>query len=88
LKIKQALILAGGLGTRLGKKSQNCPKPMQPINNEPFLNNILWNLKRYGIKEIILLVSYLAENFKNYYINGKEFGLKISYVKEEIPAGT
>ena len=39
--IKQAVILAGGLGRRLGDKSLNCPKPMQLVNNEPFLNNII-----------------------------------------------
>ena len=42
MRIKQALILAGGLGKRLGVKSMNCPKPMQPVNGEPFLNNLIF----------------------------------------------
>ena len=88
MKIKQALIFAGGLRTRLGEKSRNFPKPVQDIDNEPFLNNILWNLKRYDINEVILLVSYLSENFRNYYKNADSFGLNISYFNEEIPAGT
>ena len=86
--IKQAVILAGGLGKRLGDKSLNCPKPMQLVNNEPFLNNIIWNLERHGIKNIILSIGYLANHFKNYYGDGSKFGVKISYVEEEFPAGT
>ena len=64
LRIKQALILAGGLGKRLGKESVNCPKPMQMINGEPFLNNLIWNLKRQNIKKIILSIGYLSQKFK------------------------
>ena len=86
--IRQAVILAGGFGKRLGDKSLNCPKPMQLINNEPFLNNIIWNLKRHDIKDIILSVGYLAENFKDYYGDGSKFGVRISYVEEKTPAGT
>ena len=86
--IKQAVILAGGLGKRLGDKSLNCPKPMQLVNNEPFLNNVIWNLERHGIKNIILSIGYLANHFRNYYGDGSKFGVKISYVEEEFPAGT
>ena len=86
--IKQAVILAGGLGKRLGDKSLNCPKPMQLVNNEPFLNNIIWNLERHGIKNVILSIGYLASHFRNYYGDGSKFGVKISYVEEEFPAGT
>ena len=70
MKLKQALILAGGLGTRLGEKSKDCPKPMQLINQEPFLNNIIWNLKRHDITDIILSIGYLPERFKEYYGTG------------------
>lgn len=86
--IRQAVILAGGFGRRLGDKSLNCPKPMQLINNEPFLNNIIWNLKRHDIKDIVLSIGYLAKNFKDYYGDGSKFGVRISYVEETTPAGT
>ena len=56
MRVNQALVLAGGLGTRLGERTKNCPKPMQLINGEPFLNNIIWNLKRHDIKIIILSI--------------------------------
>ena len=85
--IRQAVILAGGFGKRLGDKSFNCPKPMQLINNEPFLNNIIWNLKRHDINDLILSIGYLAKNFKDYYGNGYNFGVNISYVEEKTPAG-
>ena len=61
---------------------------MQLINNEPFLNNIIWNLKRHDIKDIILSVGYLAKNFRDYYEDGSKFGVRISYVEEKTPAGT
>ena len=88
LRIKQALILAGGLGKRLGKESVNCPKPMQMINGEPFLNNLIWNLKRQNIKKIILSIGYLSEKFKEYYDRGQNMGVEIIYVNEHIPLGT
>ena len=86
--IEQAVILAGGLDKRIGNKSLNLPKTMQLFNSEPFLNNIIWNLARHGIKNIILSIDYLADHFRNYYGNGSEFGVKISYVEEEFPSGT
>lgn len=88
MKLKQALILAGGLGTRLGEKSKDCPKPMQLINQEPFLNNIIWNLKRHDITDIILSIGYLPERFKEYYGTGQNFDVKIRFVQEDKPAGT
>ena len=69
MRVSQALILAGGLGTRLGKKTLKCPKPMLLVNGEPFLNNIIWNLKRHGINKIVLSIGYRAEDFKQYYGN-------------------
>ena len=88
MRLKQALILAGGMGKRLGEKSKYCPKPMQLINGEPFLNNIIWNLKRHDIKDIILSIGYLSEKFKQYYGDGQNHDVKIRLVKEDKPAGT
>ena len=88
LVIKQAVILAGGFGKRLGERSLNCPKPMQLINKKPFLDNIIWNLKRHDIKDIILSIGYLAKNFKDYYGNGSKLGVKITFVEEQQPEGT
>lgn len=85
--ITTAIILAGGFGTRLQSVISDLPKPMAPINGEPFLNYQLNYLKHYGIKKVILSVGYLSEKIKDYY--GFSFnGLEIDYVVEENPLGT
>lgn len=85
--ITTAIILAGGFGTRLQSLVSDLPKPMAPINNEPFLNYQLNYLKHYGIKNVILSVGYLSEKIKNFYGNNFN-GLTIDYVVEETPLGT
>lgn len=85
--ITTAIILAGGFGTRLQSVVSDLPKPMAPINGEPFLNFQLNYLKHYGIKNVILSVGYLSEKIKEYY--GSTFnGINIEYVIEETPLGT
>lgn len=85
--ITSAIILAGGFGTRLQSVVNDLPKPMAPINGEPFLNYQLNYLKHYGIKNVILSVGYLSEKIKAFY--GTNFnGLTIDYVVEETPLGT
>ena len=82
--ITTAVILAGGFGTRLQSVVVDIPKPMAPINGEPFLNYQIYYLKHFGIKKVILSVGYLSEKIKNYY--GSNFiGLEIDYVTEESP---
>jgi len=88
MTIEQAIILAGGLGTRLGNLSKGCPKSMQLINNKPFMNYIFFNLKRHGIKKILISVGYLGNKIKSYYGDGKEYGLSIKYAEESEPLGT
>ena len=79
IKIKQAVILAGGLGTRLRPLTNDLPKPMIPINNKPFLEHLIGLLKQNGIKEIVLLLGYLPEKIKEYFGNGSKFGVRIEY---------
>lgn len=79
-----AIVLAGGLGTRLGELTSNCPKPMLPINNKPFLDYVLSYLDGQGITETIMAVSYLSKQIEDYYSN--QSGVKFSV--EEHPAGT
>ena len=77
--VKQAVILAGGRGTRLGTLTDNLPKPMIPINRKPFLEYLLDLLKENGIEEVILLLGYLPEKIKKYFGNGSKFGINIKY---------
>ena len=79
IKIKQAVILAGGIGTRLKPLTNNLPKPMIPINRKPFLEYLIDLLKENGIKEAVLLLGYLPDKIREYFGNGSDFGIKIKY---------
>ncbi|EGK7522359.1 NTP transferase domain-containing protein [Campylobacter lari] len=83
----QAIVLAGGLGTRLKSVVQDLPKPMAPINGKPFLAFVLEYLKKQGITEVILSVSYKYELIQEYFKD--EFdGMKIRYNIEKELLGT
>jgi D-glycero-D-manno-heptose 1,7-bisphosphate phosphatase len=79
MKIKQAVILAGGQGTRLRPLTFDTPKPLIKINGIPFLEYLLTLLKENGIKEVVILVGYLGEMVENYFGDGRKFGLKLKY---------
>ncbi|OEW86801.1 D-glycero-D-manno-heptose 1-phosphate guanosyltransferase [Campylobacter jejuni] len=83
----QAIILCGGLGTRLKSVIKDIPKPMAPINDKPFLEFIFEHLKKQGIKEVILAVSYKYEVIKEYF-KDEFLGIKIKYSIEKEPLGT
>ncbi len=76
----KALILAGGLGTRLRPLSRNVPKPMVPIVNRPLLEHTILHLKRHNITDMIFLLYYLPEVIKSHFKDGSEFGVRISYM--------
>ncbi|HEA6928460.1 nucleotidyltransferase family protein [Campylobacter lari] len=83
----QAIVLAGGLGTRLKSVVQDLPKPMAPINGKPFLTFVLEYLKKQGITEVILSVSFKYELIQEYFED--EFdGIKIRYNIENELLGT
>jgi histidinol-phosphate phosphatase family protein len=79
LSIKQAVILAGGKGTRLQPLTDTIPKPMVLMNGKPFLEYLVELLKENGICEIILLLGYLPEKIIEYFGEGARFGVKIKY---------
>ncbi|HEG2599170.1 TPA: nucleotidyltransferase family protein [Campylobacter jejuni] len=83
----QAIVLAGGLGTRLKSVVQDLPKPMAPINGKPFLAFVLEYLKKQGITEVILSVSYKYELIQEYFKDEFE-GMKIRYNIEKELLGT
>ena len=87
--IRQAVILAGGKGTRLGEITRAVPKPMLPIaGGRPFLDYLLEMIERHGYHDIILLGGYLGEVLKAAY-NGRRIGdAKIRVLREEVPLGT
>lgn len=84
----QAVILAGGFGTRLGELVKDKPKPMMDINGHPFLEYLIKYLKKIGITKFILCTGYKHESIAEYFTNGSKFGIEISYSREYEPLGT
>lgn len=84
----KAVILAGGLGTRLRQLTVDMPKPMIKINGRPFLCHQLELLKKNSVEDILICVGYLKEKIVNYFGNGSKIGLRIEYSIEEDFLGT
>jgi mannose-1-phosphate guanylyltransferase len=78
----QAVILAGGLGTRLGVLTRDMPKVMLPFNGRPFLHYIIKLLKEQEIKDIVICTGYLGEQVKDFLGNGSRLSLNIKYSEE------
>ncbi len=83
-----AVILAAGYGTRLSRVVCDAPKPMALINQKPFLFYLLNNIKGFGVKNFVICVSHLKNVVKEYFNNGEELGINISYSEETEPSGT
>jgi len=84
----QAIILAGGKGTRLRPYTNIIPKPLVPLGEKPILEIILKQLKHHGVEEVVLAVNHLAHLIKAFFGDGSDFGLKIRYSLEDEPLGT
>lgn len=84
----KALILAGGLGTRLRPVISDRPKAMADIGSKPFLEYQVTFLKGYGVTHFIFCVGYLYERIEEYFGDGSEWDVKIDYSVEEEPLGT
>lgn len=86
--IDTAIILAGGLGTRLRPLTLETPKPLLPVKKKPIVEHTINQLKKHGVKNVILSIGYKADQIKEYFGDGKRFGVNISYSVEEQPLGT
>ena len=83
-----AVIMAGGKGTRLLPLTKNIPKPLLKVGDKPIMEHNLDRLSLYGIDNYWLSVNYLGELIEDYFKNGKEKHIKINYVWESKPLGT
>ena len=84
----KAVILAGGLGTRLRPLTNKTPKPMLPLGKKPILEHLIdWN-KKNGVKSIVLCVSYRRKVIEDYFEDGKKFGVSIEYAISNKPLAT
>jgi NDP-sugar pyrophosphorylase family protein len=86
--IKQAIISAGGLGTRLRPMTDTIPKPMIPILGEPMLLWHLMQFKKHGVTDFFFTLHYLPEVIMDYFGDGSKFGVKINYFVEKKPMGS
>jgi NDP-sugar pyrophosphorylase family protein len=81
-----AFVLAGGLGTRLKAVLSNCPKPMAPVDDKPFLEILIESLFQKGLRNIVLLTGYMADVIEEHFQSVSPFSIKFS--REPIPLGT
>ena len=86
--IEKVIILAGGEGRRLNPYTIVLPKPLMPVGNFPILEIIIKQLKKCQLKDITLAVGYLGNLIQSFFGDGRKFGVKITYSREEKPLGT
>jgi mannose-1-phosphate guanylyltransferase/phosphomannomutase len=84
----KAVVMAGGQGTRLRPLTSNQPKPMLPIVGEPMMQHILRLLRRHGFTDVVVTVQFLASVIRNFFGDGSDLDLSLSYATEEKPLGT
>ncbi|HZL06570.1 MAG TPA: sugar phosphate nucleotidyltransferase, partial [Coriobacteriia bacterium] len=84
----KAVIMAGGEGTRLRPLTSTRPKPMVPIVNQPVMEHIVGLLKHHGITEVVATLAFMPRVIEDYFGDGEEWGMHISYAIEETPLGT
>src|SRR5690349_18578713 len=87
-ELPQAVILAGGLGTRLRSAYSAGPKSMAPVGGRPFLDYLLSWLQVQGVEEVILCVGYKRSRIKRFVGRGRKWGLRVKYSIERTPLGT
>ena len=84
----KVVIMAGGRGTRIASVKSDVPKPMIPICGKPILEWQIENLKACGLTDITLVIGYLGHVVKDYFGDGRKFGVNIQYFVEDSPLGT
>ncbi|MGE4556721.1 MAG: nucleotidyltransferase family protein [Desulfovibrionaceae bacterium] len=82
------VLMAGGLGSRLGPLTENCPKPLLKVGSKPILETILTNFVNQGFQNFYISVNYMAEAFENHFRDGSRWGAKVGYLREDKRLGT
>jgi NDP-sugar pyrophosphorylase family protein len=83
-----AVVLAGGLGTRLGSLTSTVPKPLVKVGGVPYLEHQVGLLRQHGINKLLMLTGFLGDQVEEFFGSGESFGLAIDYSREPSPAGT
>jgi NDP-sugar pyrophosphorylase family protein len=86
--VTQAVIMAGGKGTRLLPYSALLPKPLMPLGDMPILELLLRQMQQAGITDVLIAVNHLRQLIEAFFGDGRQFGLRIRYISEDKPLGT
>src|SRR3978361_1204471 len=86
--VTQAVIMAGGKGTRLHPYSALFPKPLMPLGDMPIMELLLRRMKAAGIREVIIAVNHLRHLIEVYFGDGSDLGMRLHYSEEDKPLGT
>lgn len=84
----KAVIVAGGLGTRLASVAKDAPKALVPVGGKPIIEHQIMLLVKHGITDIFVLTGYLGDQIQKYLGNGKRWGANIFYSREHEPLGS
>ncbi len=84
----KVILMVGGKGVRLKPLTDFTPKPLLQIGGQPILENIIRNFAKYGFNNITLCVNHMSELIEDYFKDGNQLGVNISYIKESTPKGT
>lgn len=87
-KPNRVVIMAGGFGTRLGELTRDVPKPMLRVGNKSMLENLIDIFFDHGFSRFYISVHFKSETIKEYFGDGRKFGVEIEYLEEEKPLGT
>lgn len=83
-----AVIMAGGLGSRLRPLTDSVPKPLLPVGDKPIVEHNVDRLRSFGVKHLTLSIKYLGQQIIDYFGDGADRGMEIGYVTEDEPRGT
>lgn len=84
----QAVVMAGGVGARLHPLTEETPKPMLPLGDQPLLEIIIRQLREAGIRQVTVTTHHRPEKIADHFGDGRHFGVELSYVEEDRPLGT
>ncbi len=87
-KDNHVVLMAGGLGSRLASLTADCPKPMLKIGGKPILETIIEIFKEHGFYKFIIAVNYKSEIIEDYFKDGSDLGIEITYLRENTRLGT
>ena len=88
MRVRQAVILAAGRGTRMGELTMDVPKPMIAVGSRPVLEWIINGLQATGVRRFLIVVGYRKEVIEDHFMDGSNFGTEIRYVEQVVQDGT